>query len=452
MAAFAVRFRRVASLAAGGLAMFASLAAAPAALGAWSRPVNVSRTPSFISWGPEVGVAYNGRAALMWTAESDPPTSPSVFTAFRGVSGGFGAPVAIPQSTKSGEYPAIAVTNAGRALAMWQEFDGTQPIGTSGETETLMAVKGSLRAPGGRFGPGVTLAIAPNFGLIRVGFTPAGASFAFAGGFAGRWPAGGPLTPMSPQPPRPEAVGANTDTAFGVFTVSRTRFKLAVQRRSRTGVLGPRSRTLATWPCNGDEEEFTCDIPGWGIGLDRDGRGLVAWATRERGRTVVRVANLYASGVLGTGRVLTRLGAHASLSDLRMNARGDAVVVVADGGRLRAATRRAGRSFGAFQTLSALLRSAPHQVTIGPRGDVAITSFTASGDVVAAVRKRGHAFGSVHRIGNTNSPPRNTNGSISSQQQRASVDGRGRVTVTWMRGVSPASGARGRVQVATYSP
>jgi hypothetical protein len=225
-----------------------------------------------------------------------------------------------------------------------------------------------------------------------------------------------------------------------------------VQRRSRTGVLGPRSRTLATYQCNNDPEETTCDFPGGAIGLDRDGRGLVVWGTRERGRVVVWVANLYASGVVGRGRVLTRLGAHANIPDLQMNARGDAVLVVGDGARLRAATRPAGRPFGALQTLPARLRSGPHQVALGPRGDVAITSVTAGGDVVASVRERGHAFGSVHRIGNTNSSAGNTNGSISPQEQRAAVDARGRVTVTWVRSVSRANGTPGRVQVATYTP
>ena len=437
--------------------VFALLAAAPAALGAWSKPVNVTRTPSSISWGPEVSVAHTGRAALMWTAETDSPTTPPVFTALRGVSGGFATPAAIPKSTRStGLYPAIAVTDAGRALAVWQEFDGTR----GPEKEAVLAAKGSLRTPGGRFGPGVTLARSTSFNAFQVGFTAAGAPFAVNGSYhtltAGRWPPSGPLRVVSPVtiPGILLAVGANTDTALDVGTYTRTRKTLIVQRRSRSGVLGPRSRTLATYPCNNNPEEPTCDFPGAGIGLDRTGRGLVVWATRGKGRVVVWVANLYASGVVGAGCVLTRLGAHATVLDLKMNARGDAVLVVGDGGRLRAATRQNGRRFGAFQTLPARLGSPGgfQHFAIGPLGDVAITSFAADGDVLATVRERGHSFGPVRAIGNTNPPLRNTNGTISAQTEPAGIDARGRVTVTWLRGVSRANGAPGRVQVATYTP
>ncbi len=113
--------------------------------GAWSAPVNISDAGQPASQ-PQLDVDSSGNLLVVWTRSDG--TNLRVQATFKPFGSAFTAPVTVSDPGFDASRPQVDFDNAGKAIAVWQRFDGTN-----------LRVQASIRnaGPSGTFLPEVTL-------------------------------------------------------------------------------------------------------------------------------------------------------------------------------------------------------------------------------------------------------------------------------------------------------
>jgi hypothetical protein len=113
--------------------------------GNWSAPINIS-DPGQPASQPQLDVDSSGNVLVVWTRSDG--TNLRVQAIFKTVGGGFNTPVTVSDPGFDASRPQVDFDNSGKAIAVWQRFDGS-----------FLRVQASIRNPGaaGTFLPEVTL-------------------------------------------------------------------------------------------------------------------------------------------------------------------------------------------------------------------------------------------------------------------------------------------------------
>lgn len=113
--------------------------------GAFGAPVDLSEAGQTVLDGPRVAVAADGATTVVWSGYDG--TVSSVHANTRAPAGAFGAPITLDADSGTGvPYAELAVAADGTTTVVWADQDPSAPA------EQQETVRASIRAPGGAFG------------------------------------------------------------------------------------------------------------------------------------------------------------------------------------------------------------------------------------------------------------------------------------------------------------
>ena len=348
---------------------------------------------------PDVAIDADGGAAIVYLAPGA-ASVPTVRAAIKPPGGAFGAPVDLSDDVRSADAPRVAMNPSGFAVAVWEWDDGANDV-----------IQVATRQPGGAFQTSATP-------LSAAGAPAATPDVAVN-------EAGAAVTTWSRSNGTVDIVQARVKPA-GTATFS------PFQDLSATGAVGQ-------------------DAAAPDAAIEAGGNSTVVWTRDDGTRVRLQARNLNAAGVAaaGTGDV-SGDGEDALNPALALDPAGNAVVVygscpagTSTNCSVRSASRPAGGSFGAVQTISAAGDQAfsPRVVMDAAGVATAVFSPLSSTDIRVLMTRRppGGTFGAVEPLstGGTNILP------------AAAVDDQGNVVAAWAQ-QSGGSGTPYFAQVAVY--
>jgi hypothetical protein len=353
-------------------------------------PVQTLSPGGWDAFRPQVAVDGNGGAVFVWLAFDG--AHGRIQTRTRSARGVLGR-VRTLSSAGPEAYPMVAVDRDGDASFVWIRSDGRND-----------RVQARVRSAAGALGPVRTLSA--------------------AGRSAHR---------------AQVSVGAKGD-AFMLWLLSGGTDRLQARVRSDAGTLGP-VRTLSA-------------RGRWAYGpqvvINRHGDALFTWTSSARGDSRVEARTRTAAGMLGPIRTISGAGWSAGVSDLALDARGNALVIwtVSDGEYLwiQGRVRSAGGALGRIRNLSSRLPDAWPQVVVDGDGDAVITWLQSDGSarfskywIKARKRSASGVLGPVRTISSLGTTP---------SYPAVAMSANGASVVTWQKS---ALGANDRVE-ASYGP
>jgi hypothetical protein len=385
---------------------------------------------------PRLAVDPQGNATAIW--EFSDGTNHRIQAAFRPLGGTFGPPQSLSAAGQDAARPQIAFDGQGTAIAIWERSDGTN--------DRLQA---AFRPAGGSFGPAQTIS-AGDAAFKRLAVNTQGNALVVWDGFDGTnprvqaafRPTGGSFGP--PQnisaalqgPVAPEVAIDQQGNALAIWTRSDgTNHRIQAAFRPVGGSFSP-AQTIS----DPGQNAFSGKVA-----FDAQGNALAIWTRSDGTHLRIQAAFRPAGGSFGAPQTISPAGGSASqFTEISVDAQGNALVVWdrSDGTHLRiqAAFRPAGGSFGAPQTISPNGQNASSRklVMFDGLGNALVVwgeSGGTDGRIHAAFRPAGGSFG----------PPQ----SISDPGQNAFlsqlvVDAQGNALAVWER----FDGTNPRVQVA----
>ncbi|MDX6697848.1 MAG: hypothetical protein QOE65_1245 [Solirubrobacteraceae bacterium] len=332
---------------------------------------------------PSVDVDAQGAAVVAWSLDVQPGTT-RVVTASRVAGGRFGAAAEIGGS--EGLFPQTALSPGGEAFVAWERL-------VEADRTSHTRLDGSLRPPGGAFGPAAPITAPVEFDRIgKVAYDRDGRLFvAHRDGLEVRSPGG-----SFAHEAWPGLADFDLDrTGRMTFLVNLPGPAIGVQTRASDGTLSP-ARELVRFTCTDDPEEPTCAFNGSTVAAADTGRGLAVWCVPSGRYLALRYATRSPNGEFGSARYL-RASRGVCAPEAEMGPAGDAIVAWVTRGRLRAILfSRAGRP-GKPRELGPVI-SGSVQIAIAANGESVLTWLAGVDRLRAAIRHPGHAIGQASTI------------------------------------------------------
>jgi hypothetical protein len=363
---------------------------APASAGAapsWLAPLTISEagSPAVL---PRLAVNANGDALAVWQRSDG--SNNRIQASFRPAGGSFGAPETLSEAGATSFEPQVALNDAGDAVVVWRREGSPQRI------------HAAFRPAGGSFGAPETLSAEAGGGAFnaQVALDPAGDAVAV-------WQ-------------RSDGSDLRAQAAF---------------RPAGSGWDSPETLSAAGQ---------SAELPQ--VAIDSDGNALAIWHRFDGTDDRVQASFRPAGGSFGAADTLSDAGQAAVRAQIAFDANGDALAVWQrfDGSdsRIQAASRPAGGSFGAVETLSdAGLDARAPRIALDAAGDAAV-AWRSDNDVQirvrAAIRPAGGSFGAPQTLSDAGQDA----GAV-----EVAIDPEGNALAVWTRG-HPDGDDRGQYALA----
>jgi hypothetical protein len=318
--------------------------------------------------------------------------------------------------------PDVAVNRAGRAVAVFERFDGRAHVIRAAVRTTAYGDwrTSTISPPGEAFNPQVTIDRAGNMVAIWQRFE------------GQRQVIQALVRPARSAAWRGLTTISGTDSFNAELAGNEAGTAVAVWHRSVAGrfVVQSARRRGGRWSQAQDLSGATESGVAHRVAIDEAGNAVVVWQSGTGAAAVIRAAVSVAGGAWSAGQTLSAGG--ASAPDVDVGPGGQAVVVwqraVPGDTVVEAASWRVGSPPGAARALSAPgVRAGEAEVALGPGGRaVAVwrALLDGRGTIQVSVRPAGGAFGAATAL----SPPR-----MESSSARVDLDPAGNAVVLWLR-------------------
>jgi hypothetical protein len=267
---------------------------------------------------PQVALDAAGNAVVLWSRFDGSVNR--IQATFRPTGGSFGATQTVSASGQSAVFPRLAVNPAGNAVAVWQRFDGAD-----------QRVQAAFRPAGGGFGGVQTISVAGQDGTAPdVAIDAAGRAVAIWQRFDGsdqrvqaasRAATGSFGAPQTLSAAGQDSVDPDIAVgAAGAAVASWQRFDGSVQRVQVS--VRPLGGSFAA-PQTVSPAGLQALDPR--VGAAADGAAIVVWQQVQGGRFEIDTSRRPAGGQFGAAARISEAGTGALSPDLAFDAEGDAL-------------------------------------------------------------------------------------------------------------------------------
>ncbi len=293
-------------------AAFLGFLAQPA-MADFGAPVILSATGQDAGFA-QVGVDADGDAVIVWSRFNS--VNFVIQARSRSAAGTLGPVQEITLTGQNAGQPQVGVAANGNALIVWGRFDGT-----------TTRIQARSRSAAGVLGPVQDLAAAANAGNPRVAMAPNGRSVimwqvgdrmqARARSAAGALSATQTLSQAGRPVGEPRVGIADTGGAVFAWTRHDGSFsRVQVRARTAAGALGPIQFVSLV----------NNQAAGLDISVDASGDALMVWENSTGGPTRVQARSRSAAGTLGPVQTVSLVGTFANFPQIGMQDDGDAIV------------------------------------------------------------------------------------------------------------------------------